>query len=294
MRYMADDRTLPSGDASPGNGSARGDPEDPEDPEARGFGKQRRLRGELVLGLLVVLALPLAVIWGTRELAGTVALRLPASMDQRLGQPTWEALRRSGQRCPDSRAQRYVEEIAAPLLGALGQTPFEFQFMVVDSDEVNAFALPGGYVVVNRALLAQAASGEEVAAVLAHELSHVTLRHNTRRLAGSLGVSAALALILGAVDIAAPAYGVAHLASLQYDRAGEKEADEHGRTLLLRAGISPLGMATFFERLRAAPSPPELFSTHPDPGDRAEAARLAARGFEPWLRLPVPAAAICR
>jgi predicted Zn-dependent protease len=289
------DDEAPIGAGPTGEGPAQaGAPGVPaEHPEARGFGNQRRLRSELIIALVIILALPLAVVWGARELAGFVAMRLPAGMDERLGRPTWEALRVSGQLCNDSEAQRYVESLAAPLLAALGETPFQFRFMVSSSDDVNAFALPGGYVVVNQGLLTQAESGEEVAAVLAHELSHVTLRHSTQRLAGSLGASAALALALGFVDIGAPAYTVAHLSGLHYERAQESEADEQGRRLLIGAGLSPLGMATFFERLSRSPAPPAIISTHPDPGDRAAAARLAARGIEPHRQLPSPPRLSC-
>jgi beta-barrel assembly-enhancing protease len=266
---------------------------DAEHPEAGGFGNQRRWRAELVVLALVVLALPLGAFWGARHLAEMVAMRSSPSMDATLGRPTWESLQVSGQRCASERAERYVRELVAPLLAALGPTPFEFQFMVGTSEEVNAFALPGGFVVVNRGLLAAAESGEEVAAVLGHELSHVTLRHSTKRLAGSLGASAALALILGMVDLGAPAYTLAHLSGLGYERDQEREADEVGLRLLLRAGISPIGMATFFERSSTSPSPPEIVSTHPDPGDRAERARRAAESFQPRVELPAPPDVSC-
>ena len=261
---------------------------DEEHPEARGFGSQRRWRAELVAIALIVVALPLAFFWGARALAEVVAMRSSPTIDAALGRPTWEGLKVSGQQCTSERAERYVRQVVAPLLAALGPTPFEFQFMVATSEDVNAFALPGGFVVVNRGLLAAAESGEEVAAVLAHELSHVTLRHSTKRVAGSLGVSAALALILGAVDLGAPAYTLAHLSGLGYERDQEREADEVGRALLMRAGISPIGMATFFERLSSSLHPPEVVSTHPDPGDRAQRARLAAQSFEPSVEVPAP------
>lgn len=263
--------------------------------EAEGFGsKPRRMRLELaILGALLI-GLPLAVIWGVRGAAASLALRLPPSMDERLGRPTWEALRASPEHCRDQTAERYVEQVAAPLVAALGATAFQFRFIVVDSDSVNAFALPGGYVVVNSGLLARADNGDEVAAVLAHELSHVTLRHSTQRLAGSLGTSAALSLIFGGLDLGAPAYTLAHLAGLGYERAQESEADASGRALLMRAGISPLGMATFFSRLAGAASPPELLSTHPDPGDRAAQAREQAEGFQARLVLPPPPAVNCQ
>ncbi len=264
-----------------------------EHPEARGFGSHRRWGKEIVLTLALVLGLPLALLWGARDLAAWGVTRLPPSTDAKLGRPTWEALQVSGQRCADRAAERYAQGLMASLVSALGETPFEFELMLVDSPEVNAFALPGGYVVVNSGLLAEAKSGEEVAAVLAHELSHVTLRHSTKRLAGSLGASAALALVLGGVDLGAPAYTLAHLAGLKYERDQEREADEEGRRLLMRAGISPLGMATFFERLSASVRPPELISTHPDPGDRAQQARRAAENYEARITLPAPEGVGC-
>ena len=265
-----------------------------EHPEAQGFGSSRRWRWELPLFIALLVGLPLLAVGGARWLAPAAALRLPPEMDAARGRPTWEALRVSGQRCDDPAAQRYVEAIVRPLIEALGPTPWRFELMVSDASDVNAFALPGGYVVVNAGLLSEARSGEEVAAVLAHELSHVTARHSTQRLAASLGATAALGLVLGVVDLGAPAYTLAHLASLGYERGQEREADELGQALLERAGISPIGMATFFERLSGELTPPELLSTHPDPGGRAERARAAAQGYEPRVVLPAPGGVACR
>lgn len=264
-----------------------------EHPEARGFGNNRRWRWEIPLFVALLVGLPLLTIFGARRLAEAAALRLPPELDAVLGRPTWEALRASGQRCENAAAERYVESVMRPLLDALGPTEWRFELMVSDSSDVNAFALPGGYVVVNAGLLAAAKSGDEVAAVLAHELSHVTARHGTQRLAAGLGAAAALGFVLGIVDLGAPAYTLAELASLGYDRGQEREADELGLSLLQRAGISPLGMATFFERMSSEPVPPELLSTHPDPGDRAARAREAAQGQEPRLVLPAPAGVAC-
>jgi predicted Zn-dependent protease len=264
-----------------------------EHPEARGFGNSPRWRWEVPVFIALLVGLPLLAIAGARPLAAAAAMRLPPEMDAALGRPTWEALRASGQQCEDPAAQRYVESILRPLLEALGATPWRFELMVSDATDINAFALPGGYVVVNAGLLAAAQTGEEVAAVLAHELSHVTARHSTRRLAASLGAAAALGFVLGIVDLGAPAYTLARLASLGYERGQEREADELGLALLERAGISPAGMATFFERMASEPTPPELLSTHPDPGGRAERARAAAGRYQPRVALPPPAGVAC-
>jgi predicted Zn-dependent protease len=264
-----------------------------EHPEARGFGQSRRWRWELLLLAGLLVGLPLLALGGARWLAGAAVLRLPPEVDAALGRATWEALRVSGQRCDDPAAERYVAAIVRPLIEALGPSPWHFELMVSDASDVNAFALPGGYVVVNAGLLTAAQTGEEVAAVLAHELSHVSARHSTQRLAAGLGATAALGVLLGIVDLGAPAYTLAHLASLGYGRDQEREADELGQALLMRAGISPLGMATFFERMSAELTPPELLSTHPDPGGRAQRARAAASGFHPRVTLPVPGAVAC-
>ena len=267
---------------------------DTEHPEAHGFGRRPgRLRLELVILALLVIGVPVLVVWGARGLAANMALRLPPSMDEKLGSPTWQALQLTGERCASVPGEAYVRTIAAPLLAQLGETPFEFRFMLAKSDDVNAFALPGGFVVVNVGLLREAQSGDEIAAVLAHELSHVTLRHSTKRLAGSLGAGAALALVLGFVDLGAPAYTIAHLSGLSYERDQETEADEQGLELLTRAGISPLAMASFFERMGSLARPPEILSTHPDPGDRAERARRLAAGFQARSSLPPPPAVTC-
>jgi predicted Zn-dependent protease len=264
------------------------------DPEARGFGRRPgRLRIEIaVLGALL-LGLPALLIWGARAAAETLAMRLPPEMDARLGRPTWLAIEASADRCPDPALAGYVERLAVPLLAALGDTPYEFRFLVVRDEAVNAFALPGGFVVVNRGLLESAESGDEVAAVLAHELSHVTARHSTRRLASQLGVSTALSLLFGWLDVTAPALALSQLSGLAYGRSQEAEADELALSLLRRAGIAPAALGTFFARLEGAARPPEVLSTHPDPGDRAERARRAAEGFAPTLPLPAPPRVVC-
>jgi predicted Zn-dependent protease len=282
---------MPDPPAPPESGGPRSSPD--VHPEAHGFGSQRRWPRELAVLLVLLVTLPLLVIWGARGLAEAAAMRLPPAMDEKLGRPSWEALKLSGKSCRDPAAEHYVRGLLERLIAALGDTPFRFELMLVDTPEVNAFALPGGFIVVNSGLLAQARTGDEVAGVLAHELSHVTLRHSTKRIAGGLGVSAALALLLGSIDLGAPAYTLSYLASLGYERDQEREADEHGQALLERAGISPLGMATFFERLSSSLSSPELLSTHPDPGDRAERARAAAAGFQPWVELPALPVAAC-
>jgi len=243
-----------------------------------------------VCGALIAGALSLAR-WSAERYADSV----PVSVDQTIGEQSARIVLSTHASCVDDRAERYVKEIAAPLVRALDEHRFEFRFVVVDDAEVNAFALPGGFVTVNSGLLQAAESGEEVAAVLAHEMQHVVRRHGTRRMLRELGAGALLGAVFGGTDVAVPARIVHDFASTAYDRAEESEADARGLALLVRAGVDPRGMARFFERLaRISAAPPALLSTHPDPGDRATRAARAAEGARVTLALPSPKGVLCR
>src|SRR5262249_46207998 len=132
-------------------------------------------------------------------------------------------------------------------------------------------------------------------AVLAHELQHVVRRHGTRRMLRELGTSAVFGAVFGATDVAVPASVVRDFMSNAYDRSEESEADARGLTLLSQAGIDPGGMARFFERLeKTSLAPPAILSTHPDPGDRAAKASIAAKGAHPTVSLPSPKGLHCK
>lgn len=280
----------PPASASPGQGESGGG----AGPATQGFGGgQKRAIVEVgVVLVAVVLVVVLLVAFAGRLAAWALPL-VPLEVDRRLGQLTSSQLQLAQTECPGE-ASAYVTQLGQRLLAVADEPPFEFEFRLVDDPAVNAFALPGGYVTVNRGLLDDAQSGEEVAAVLAHEIQHALLRHGTQRMLRSVGGSVALALIFGGTDLNALAGASAQLTSLAYGRADEAEADRLGVELLGRAGISPLGLGTFFERLakEGGARPPELLSTHPDPGGRAELARSAAAGVSA-SRLPPPPRVVC-
>lgn len=246
----------------------------------------RRVGGALWL-LGALLGLGVLGLWLAYSALHWLHAALPESLDEKLAQPFWAQLEASPERCSSGTAQRYVDELVQPLERALPGSAFRYRFMVVKDPAVNAFALPGGYVVVNLGLLEAAESSEEIAAVLAHEMSHVELRHGSRRLVRVLGGSLVLSLIFGGADPGVLAGAVSELAQKGYDRSEEADADAQGIALLARAGISARGMASFFRRLAQSPSLPELLSTHPDPGARAERAeQLAAEGPRTTAALP--------
>jgi len=146
----------------------------------------------------------------------------------------------------------YVDTIGRRLVAKLGQTPYYFKFKVVDQAEPNAFATPGGYIFVSRGLLALINSEDELAGILAHEISHVTERHHARQAQRGVlpGVLSLPGRAVGAVvgdDIGniinAPisVAGEAYLSS--YGRGQESDADRIGMQLAARAGYDPAGLA---------------------------------------------------
>lgn len=254
--------------------------------------KAHRVLIELLLVAALLVAVGVSALRGGGALASVLTPVIPTSVDQKLGKIGQASL--LGRDCPNPAAKSYVEELARPLLEAAAPLPFEFQFRVVDDPAVNAFALPGGFVIVNSGLLEAAETGEEVVGVLGHEVQHALLRHGTRRVVRELGGSVALSLLFGGSDLQGYAEVGSRLTGLKYDRGEESEADREGVALLLRAGIDPSGLARFFERLtKDGLAPPELFSTHPDPGDRAAQVRAARLPGAPRV-LPKPGSVRCR
>ncbi|MBH0195420.1 MAG: M48 family metallopeptidase [Nitrospira sp.] len=174
-----------------------------------------------------------------------------------------------------------VEEITHRLVEQIPNNPYKFQVTVVKSDVVNAFALPGGYIVVFTGLMKKADSGEEVAGVMGHELNHVLQRHGLERIVKQLGLVAVVSIVLGDHQGLAgmmKQLGV-ELLTLKFGREQETEADLTGLQLLHRAKIDPSGMIRFFELLSEKDEGrTEWLSTHPMSGARAERlkAELAA------------------
>jgi predicted Zn-dependent protease len=266
-------------------------------PPTRGFhNTRRRLVSELMAvagALFVVVGVGFAVV---THLSGWLVSWVPRGFDETIGKQAWDAMVPTSELCTDLAPLRYVEELGQALLPHI-DSEFEFQFRIADDPTINAFALPGGFITVNIGLLNKAGSGEEIAGVLAHEIAHVTLRHGTHRVLRQLGTATLLAVVFGGTDIEAPVSLLGGLLNTAYDRDQEAHADEVGLETLRRAGLDPKGMARFFERVASESSLsalPEVLSTHPDPGNRAQRAAEVASQFKATRSLPDPAGLACR
>jgi predicted Zn-dependent protease len=183
----------------------------------------------------------------------------------------------------DPQTTAYIERIGRRIIDAapasLQHSEFRYTFKVVDAKEINAFALPGGPTYFNRGMFVAARSEGEVAGVLAHELSHVLLRHGTAQatkatpyeigtIAGQI-LGAVIGGRTGAVIAQGSELGIG-AAFLRFSRQYERDADILGAQLMARAGYDPREMASMFRTIAAqgGDGAPEFLSSHPDPGNR--------------------------
>lgn len=171
----------------------------------------------------------------------------------------------------------YVNRVGQKIVSVCDRKGITYHFKIIDdSRQVNAFALPGGYIYVYMGLLKAAENEAELAAVLGHEVGHVVARHATERLTKLYGYSFLVSLVLGEnpaywQELVANLFGT--MGMLKFSRDDEFEADRLGATYIYRAGYNPKAMIGFFERLKTLrdrePSKLEtLLSTHPPPRDR--------------------------
>src|SRR5919107_956993 len=172
------------------------------------------------------------------------------------------------------------ERLVASIPPELRHPEFNYSFKVVNVREINAFALPGGPMYVNRGMIEAAKSEGEVAGVIAHELSHVALRHGTAQatkatkyemgtIAGAV-IGAIIGGRTGSVIAQGTQFGLG-TAFLRFSREYEKQADIEGSQIMARAGYDPRDMANMFKTIQqqaGGSGGPQWMSDHPDPGDR--------------------------
>ena len=231
-----------------------------------------RLRATVATGLLVaVLAgCQAAPITGRNQL-----IVLPESQDAQLGLEAYQQILSESEISNDPVLNRRVQEVGRRIAAVSPHPEWDWQFTVIENDEPNAFALPGGKVGVNTGLFQVAKNDAQLAAVLGHEVGHAIARHGAERMSQGLLEQAGLA-VLGATTNAAYAQLAAQAATLAvilpYSRTQESEADHIGLILMAKAGYDPREAVQLwknFETLGGARQP-EFLSTHPAPGNRIQ------------------------
>jgi hypothetical protein len=214
--------------------------------------------------------------------------------DVELGQQAAEEVRQQFPLLKDEEVHSYVERLGDQLVEnipqELRQPAFRYTFEVVNLKEINAFALPGGPMFLNRGMLDAARTDGEVAGVMAHELSHVILRHGTAQATKGqkFQIGAVAGQVLGAIVGGRTGSVIAQGSQfglgayfLKFSREYEREADLMGAQIMARAGYDPRQMANMFQTIQkqGGSKGPEWLSDHPDPGNRYEAINREAEAL---------------
>lgn len=202
---------------------------------------------------------------------------------ERLGLQGWEQIRETSRASDNAEMQEALIHIAGRLLGAAGQSPEGWEFVVFEGDEANAFALPGGKVGVYEGMFGVAETMDQLAAVVGHEIGHLAADHSHKRINAQVAKQYSirfLAFLLNAGDVeyadtiaAALGLGVEFGLLLPYSRDQEIEADAYGVRLMPGAGFDPRQALAFWERMEQVSNrrAPEFLATHPAPESRIEA-----------------------
>ncbi len=244
--------------------------------------KVSRLAGGL-LSILLLVGSGCAV----NPVTGQSELMLLSEQDeQHLGRQTEQSVVDEYGVYRDATLQSYLSGIAQPLARLSHRPNLAWQFQIMDSPVINAFAAPGGYIFVTRGLLAAVNDEAELAGVLAHEIGHVTARHSARNysqsLLAGLGLQLGTALAGNYGEVLGPLLEVGTgLLFLKYSRDDERQADALGVEYATKGGYDANRMADFFVTLQRQETLagerggglPEWFSTHPSPVDREAAVR---------------------
>src|SRR5580765_7630903 len=237
-----------------------------------------RIRSAGILGIVLS-----AAALGAQTVITAPDNKYTPAQDVELGRKAAEEVEQQLPILRDEDVTSFVASIGRRVVDAIPQefqhAEFHYSFQVVNVREINAFALPGGPTYVNRGMIEAARTEGEVAGVIAHELSHVALRHGTAQAtkATPYEIGTIAGAILGAIVGGQAGNVIAQgtqfglgTAFLRFSRAFEKDADIEGSQIMARAGYDPRDMASMFKTIeqQGGPGGPQWLSDHPNPGDR--------------------------
>jgi predicted Zn-dependent protease len=191
----------------------------------------------------------------------------------------------------DPKLEAMIQRVG-PRVAAVSDAPnVKWEFHLIDDDTPNAFALPGGFVGVNRGLFQTVQTDDELAAVLGHEIGHVAANHHAERLSRQALVDTGVSAISGQVSPQlAPLLAQAATlgAVLPFTREQESEADHIGLVYMARAGYNPQAAVSVWQKFESqGGAPPEFLSTHPSPGNRiAELQKLMPEAMAIYQQAP--------
>ena len=246
-------------------------------------GKGRNLVWIPVLTALTAVIGLSAYFWAIPRVASIAAGSVPASVEERLGASFVSELGAVYKECAAEAAQGPIDRIVGTLSSALPDNPYRFKVHIFKNSSINAFAAPGGHIVVLTGLIEASKTPEELAGVIAHEMQHILKRHATKRMFEEMSAGVLFSFIFGDAKGASGALRAA--GGLRYSRMLEEEADRGGAELLVNAGVNPEGMISFFENLRRGGDGAgdmeflRYISTHPLTKERIEYIRAHIEGM---------------
>lgn len=247
------------------------------------FRKPEKTRKSLYIipaAALLTIGIGMAVyFWAIPQSVEFVAEKVPPSVEDRMGRSFVKGLTDVVPQCQSPELTDSAEKILARLKAAAPENPYDFRIYILDDPMVNAFASPGGHIVLFSGLIESTETPEELAGIMAHEMQHIIKRHSTQGLIQNL--STGLLLVAAFGDFGGLSNAAGTLGSLNYGRELEDEADRLGTELLVRSGTDPQGFIAFFDRLwececkkkkeaGTADRVLSYLSTHPSTGDRIE------------------------
>ncbi len=212
--------------------------------------------------------------------APLVADLIPYEWERKIGAMAFEHYQ-TGKKTVGDKAVNDAVNTIVKRIDQFDDAEVVYEVAVVDAEMINAFAFPGGYVVVTTGLITNSDNPEQVAGVLAHELTHVLERHGMRKLVRQAGLGVLIGIVFGDVSALSELIDLSsQLDSLSFDRSQEQSADEGAIKIMTAAGLSPQNLAAFFEKIQQADTIsgniPELFQTHPLTDERIKRVSAAA------------------
>src|SRR5215210_4658436 len=245
---------------------------------------EERMKRQITAATVAACLVTVTLVTGQTKVTAPKNKYTPAQ-DVQLGREAAAEVQKQVPLLNDQTTENYIERLGARLVehipAEFTHSEFRYTFDAVNLREINAFALPGGPMFAYRGMIEKAGTEGEIAGVLAHEISHVALRHGTAQASkaqkyqvGQVG-SAILGAIIGGRAGAVVSQGgqfAFGAAFLRFSRDYEKQADLLGAQIMARAGYDPRAMAAMFQTIEreSGPSGPEWMSNHPNPGNRSE------------------------
>jgi predicted Zn-dependent protease len=255
--------------------------------------RSKWLKTILYLSIASIITIIVLYKWLLPSLTELIAQKIPVSWEVKLGKNYKEYFVSEFGTCEEKELSDKIEHIKDKLVKTINKTDYNYNVTILNFEMVNAFALPGGEIIIFKGLIEKASRPEELAGVMAHEIQHIEQRHTTKILIKDKSFEILMSAIsgdTGGVDYALKAAKT--LGGLAYRRSEESSADTEGIKMLVNARIDPYGLIDFFKTMKKEyGNMPDIFkyiSTHPDTEDRIEKLDSMIKGysFKPQKLLP--------